>query len=181
MPPAGKLWTGCLRRNRRTAGGASRCRTVGDAVIGCSLFAFPEDAATLRNGIFAALGDINGDGFADLIFGGGPGGAPRVFILSGQLFTTASPSLFTSPVANFFVAGNSSDRGGVRVAAKDADGDLKGDLAVGSGGERWGAARGRRRTCGSISGRTSRAAASRARSNLNVFGGGVLTDGVFVG
>src|SRR5205814_518997 len=35
-------------------------------------FAFPgTDAVTLRNGVFVAIGDINGDGFADLIFGGG--------------------------------------------------------------------------------------------------------------
>ncbi|HEX4609890.1 MAG TPA: FG-GAP repeat protein, partial [Urbifossiella sp.] len=39
----------------------------------------------------------------------------------------------TSPIANFFVNGNSTDRGGVRVAATDADGDNKADLAVGSG------------------------------------------------
>jgi hypothetical protein len=38
-----------------------------------------------------------------------------------------------NPIANFFVAGNSADRGGVRVAATDADGDGKADVAVGSG------------------------------------------------
>ena len=38
-----------------------------------------------------------------------------------------------APVENFFVAGNASDRGGVRVAVKDADGDGKGDAVVGSG------------------------------------------------
>src|SRR5262249_38991154 len=98
-------------------------------------FAFPgADATTLRDGAFVALGDVNGAGFADLIFGGGPGGAPRVFILSGQVVAAGNiQNAYTAPVANFFVAGNSSDRGGVRVAATDADGDNKSDLAVGSG------------------------------------------------
>ncbi len=49
-------------------------------------FAFPgTDAVNLRNGSFVASSDVTGDGFADLIFGGGPGGAPRVFIISGAL------------------------------------------------------------------------------------------------
>ena len=96
-------------------------------------FAFPGDAATLRNGVFAALGDIDGDGFADLAFGGGPGGAPRVYVLSGQLLMAGSPNLFAQPVANFFVAGNDADRGGVRLAVENADDDSKADLAVGSG------------------------------------------------
>src|SRR5439155_23089493 len=39
---------------------------------------------TLRNGAFVALGDVNGDGIADLVTAGGPGGGPRVQILSGQ-------------------------------------------------------------------------------------------------
>ena len=40
---------------------------------------------------------------------------------------------YTAPVANFFVAGNSTDRGGVRVTATDADGDQKTEVAAGSG------------------------------------------------
>jgi hypothetical protein len=34
---------------------------------------------------------------------------------------------------NFFVAGNEADRGGVRLAAVDADGDAKADVAAVSG------------------------------------------------
>jgi hypothetical protein len=40
-----------------------------------NFFAFE---STLRNGAFVAAGDINGDKIADLIFGGGPSGSPRV-------------------------------------------------------------------------------------------------------
>src|SRR5262249_11982565 len=101
--------------------GGSPARLVRD------LFAFPgAEATTLRNGVFVAAGDGDGDGKADLIFGGGPGGAPRVFILSGVLVAANNVAgAQATPVANFFVAGNTSDRGGVRVAAKDADGDGK--------------------------------------------------------
>src|SRR5207248_2608109 len=38
-------------------------------------FAFDQfDSITLRNGVYVAAGDVNGDGFADVAFGGGPGG-----------------------------------------------------------------------------------------------------------
>ena len=43
-------------------------------------FAFEQ---TLRNGVFVAAGDLDGDGFAEVIAGGGPGGGPRVLALSG--------------------------------------------------------------------------------------------------
>ena len=84
-------------------------------------FAFPgEDATRLRNGAFVSLGDVNGDGFADALFGGGPGGAPRVFILPGQLLSAGNVAgAYAAPVANFFVAGNSADRGGVRSAGAE--------------------------------------------------------------
>jgi hypothetical protein len=83
----------------------------------------------LRNGAFVALGDIDGDGYADVIGGGGPGGAPRVFALSGHDLVTAGT--FT-PLANFY-AGPADLRGGIRVAAKDLDGDGLADLVTGSG------------------------------------------------
>src|SRR5205823_10315238 len=76
-------------------------RLVGD------FFVFEQ---ALRNGVFVAAGDLDGDGFADLIFGGGPGGGPRVYALSGQDLIAGR----TVVRANFF-AGNTDDRGGVRV------------------------------------------------------------------
>jgi len=85
----------------------------------------------LRNGAFATVGDINGDGYGDLIGGGGPGGGPRVLALSG-VDVIASKGGDSAVVANFF-AGNEANRGGVRVSAKNLDGDLFADLVVGDG------------------------------------------------
>jgi len=51
------------------------------------------------------------------VFRTGTGGGPRVYILSGQLLMGGSDRLFAQPVANFFVANNSSDRGGVRLVS----------------------------------------------------------------
>ena len=57
-----------------------------------------------------------------------------MFVLSGRLITAGNiDTVYAAPVANFFVAGNDADRGGVRLAAKDADGDNKADVAAGSG------------------------------------------------
>jgi hypothetical protein len=88
-------------------------------------FAFEQ---TLRNGIFVTAGDVNGDGFADLIAGGGPGGGPRVLAFDGKALL--SNQYVT--VANFF-AGDANTRGGVRLSVKDLDGDDRMDILAGDG------------------------------------------------
>jgi hypothetical protein len=96
-------------------------------------FAFDgPDALNLRNGVFPAAGDLDGDGKADLVFGGGPGGGPRVFVLSGALVMTSVDWAKQRPLANFF-AFDAFERGGVRPFVKDVTRNGQPDLVVGSG------------------------------------------------
>ena len=82
----------------------------------------------LRNGAFIASGDLNGDGFMDVVAGGGPGGGPRVFALSGADLLNGQ----ATQLANFF-GGDEASRGGIRVTMKDLDADTRADIVVGAG------------------------------------------------
>src|SRR6185437_2461084 len=74
-------------------------------------FAFSD---SLRNGAYVAVSDVTGDGFADLIFGAGPGGGPQVLIIDGQaLLSNGAVAAVGTPVVSFF-AGDPDNRGGVR-------------------------------------------------------------------
>ena len=110
----------------RVAGFDGKSLMTGAPVkIFADFFAFEQ---TLRNGVFLAVGDVNGDGHADVIVGGGPGGGPRVTVFDGAALLA---NQYTA-VVDFF-AGDPANRGGVRVAVKNLDGDTKADLVVGSG------------------------------------------------
>jgi autotransporter-associated beta strand protein len=79
--------------------------------------------AAFNDGIFVAVGDVNGDGYADIITGAGQGGGPHVQVFSGQNY---------SNIASFF-AYNPAFTGGISVASGDVNGDGYSDVVVGAG------------------------------------------------
>ena len=76
-----------------------------------------------RGGVSVATGDVNGDGFADVITGAGPGGGPHVKVWDGESGV---------PIRGFFPY-DTSYRGGVFVAAGDLDGDGVAEVITGPG------------------------------------------------
>ncbi len=74
-------------------------------------------------GSYVATGDINDDGFDDIIIGADAGGGPNVIVYSGK---------DGSILRNFF-AYDSQFTGGVRVAAGDIDADHAADIVCGAG------------------------------------------------
>lgn len=104
---------------RTLAPGRSPARLTND------FFAFED---TVRNGVFVAVGDVDGDTFGDVVVGGGPGGGPRVVVFDGQtlLANAAAP-----PVTSFF-SGDPATRSGVTVAARDTDRDGRAAVVTGT-------------------------------------------------
>ena len=51
---------------------------------GTRLFSFFAFNPAFSGGVTVAVGDVNGDGFGDIIVGAGPGGGPSVSVFSGK-------------------------------------------------------------------------------------------------
>ena len=64
---------------------------------------------SFRGGVSVRLGDVSGDGFADVVTGAGPGGGPHVRVFDGRTL---------AEVQSFFV-GDAISRGGVFVGVAD--------------------------------------------------------------
>jgi hypothetical protein len=71
-----------------------------------------------------AVGDVNGDGHADIITGAGPTGGPNIQVHDGTDFAHL---LYNFQVYSVFFTG------GVYVAAGDVNGDGKADMIAGAG------------------------------------------------
>ena len=82
-------------------------------------------------GVFVASGDVNGDGFADIIIGAGLGGVPAVSVFSGREGSQLVSFLANDDVVD--VVGTVPFDGGVRVAAVDFDNNGIDDILTAKG------------------------------------------------
>jgi hypothetical protein len=84
-------------------------------------------APAFSGGIFVAAGDVNGDGRADVICSADTGGGPQVAVYDGRDLSQALLNYYAYP-ATF--------TGGVRIAARDVNGDGRADIVTtpGTGG-----------------------------------------------
>ena len=110
LPVAPPLLRRCARGNTL----AARTRPIGS---------FDAYDPSFTGGVFVAAGDINGDGFKDIITAPGPGIVPLVRVFSGA----------TGLQIREFGPYDPSFMGGVRVAAGDFDRDGSAEMVTATG------------------------------------------------
>ena len=81
------------------------------------------------NGLFLALGDVNGDGRGDLVLGSRGTATPNVKVFSGDDLATSNTR---TRIARFSPQSDASPI--VRVAVRDVDGDGELDITTSAGG-----------------------------------------------
>ncbi|MCA9790787.1 MAG: VCBS repeat-containing protein [Candidatus Eremiobacteraeota bacterium] len=102
-------------------GGGPHVRVFGaDGQARQDFFAFDQ---SFQGGVYVGGGDVDGDGFDDVIVGAGTGSGPRVRVFSGTNLGQIRD----------FLAFDNGFTGGVRVAAGDVNGDGFDDIVTGTG------------------------------------------------
>src|SRR5207248_499641 len=108
--------------------GAGPDVSVFDGRTGTRIHEFFAQAPNFTGGVPVAAGDVNGDGFADVIAGAAAGGAPAVLIYNGN--TTAKQL----PLLSSFLAYSRTFTGGVQLTEfNGADPTFLGGIWVGGG------------------------------------------------
>jgi hypothetical protein len=92
---------------------------------GTVLSSFQPFGVGARAGVRVAGGDVDGDGYGDVVAGRGVGGPARVSVFSGRLLTLGQPQ--SALLRSFIAAGGS----GVYVAAADMNRDGRAEVVVG--------------------------------------------------
>ncbi|HVL13493.1 MAG TPA: VCBS repeat-containing protein, partial [Gemmata sp.] len=111
----------------------------GDSLAaGRSSFLSPAFLAFGRNmtaGVNVSVGDVNGDGYGELIVSQEAGGTSKVRLWSGAVIAAnrATPASELSPFMVFFANGL-EDRGGIRIVSRDVNGDGKDELVTSPSG-----------------------------------------------
>ncbi|CAN5348561.1 hypothetical protein BH11PLA2_BH11PLA2_41380 [soil metagenome] len=115
---------------------------VFDTNTGAQLADFIAFEPTFGGGTSVTIGDVNADGFPEVIVGAGISGGPRVRIFDGRAFRPgsgfpAAPNNNTAAGTNIvfadFFAFETAQRGGVNVTSGQITGSVNAEVIVGAG------------------------------------------------